>query len=150
MEEEGKRRRHLSVPVPADCQKSAVAAPASQEQHVEDSRAQPVAVGFSSSTSGSPRGRHCSLPLVDIHHLLGERGQQVALVHLQGADVQHGQVSLQLLQQGAAAGIPELWDRKGQGLQGFPLPPKPELFSLKRAAPNSPMWTALASGGGCP
>lgn len=53
-----------------------------------------------------------SLPPVELHCLLRQGSQQVGLVHLHGTDVQHRQVSLQFLQQGAAASIPELWDRK--------------------------------------
>lgn len=47
-----------------------------------------------------------SLPLVDLHCLLSQSSQEVGLVHFQGADIQHRQVSLQLLQQGATASIP--------------------------------------------
>lgn len=70
-----------------------------------------------------------SLPLVELHCLLRQSSQQVGLVHLHRADVQHGQVSLQFLQQGATASIPELWDRKHDCR--VPLPHPKWSFSTK-------------------
>lgn len=60
---------------------------------------------WEASTVGTTGTR--SLPLVELHCLLRQSSQQVGLVHLHRADVQHGQVSLQFLQQGATASIPE-------------------------------------------
>lgn len=71
---------------------------------------------------GQARGP-LSLPLVDLHHLLGQCSQEVGLVHFQGADIQHRQVCLQLLQQEAAASIPELWGDKVRGCGVLPSHP---------------------------
>ena len=66
-------------------------------------------------TSCSP----VSLPLVDLQHLLCERGQVAVLVHLKWADVEHRQVCWELLDQGTAAGVPHLeTDRKGRDRKG--------------------------------
>lgn len=50
----------------------------------------------------------CSLPPVQLQHLLGERGQEVIAVDCKRADVQHGEVSWKLLEQRAAACVPHL------------------------------------------
>lgn len=47
-----------------------------------------------------------SFPLVNFEHLLSERGQVTALVDLKWADVQHWEVSRQLLNQGSTPCIP--------------------------------------------
>lgn len=119
MEDDRKHPRHLCAPVPDCCQKGAAAAPASCKQHVQDTKQhvglccccrahqQHTWEALMVSTTGTR-----SLPPVQLHCLLRQSSQQVGLVHLHGADVQHGQVSLQFLQQGAAASIPELRDRK--------------------------------------
>lgn len=49
-----------------------------------------------------------SFPLVNFEHLLSERGQVTALVDLKWADVQHWEVSRQLLNQGSTPCIPHL------------------------------------------
>lgn len=49
-----------------------------------------------------------SFPLVNFEHLLSERGQVTALVHLKWTDVQHWEVSRQLLNQGSTPCIPHL------------------------------------------
>lgn len=107
MEEEGNCSRHQHVPVPAYCQQGAVVIPVSCKQRKQDSRG---SVGLNQQHIWEVSLRQAqgplSLPLVDLHRLLSQRSQEVGLVHFQGADIQHRQVSLQLLQQGAAASIP--------------------------------------------
>ena len=49
-----------------------------------------------------------SLPFVNLQHLLCERGEVVTSVHHQGADVQHRQISRQLLDQSTGPSVPHL------------------------------------------
>lgn len=81
--------------------------------------------------------RDSSLPLVDIHHLLCQSSQEVSLVHFQGADIQHRQVSWQLLQQGTTSSIPELWEGQTRSrTAGFSPPSQKRPSSLQKRFPQ--------------
>lgn len=81
--------------------------------------------------------RDSSLPLVDFHHLLCQSSQEVALVHFQGADIQHRQVSWHLLQQGTTSSIPELWEGQTKSrTAGLSPPTHNRPSSLQRRFPQ--------------
>lgn len=82
----------------------------------------PVDVKFSSIWIGFllffciPRC-NCSLPVVELQHLLSKRGQKVLAVDSKRTDVQNRKVSWKLLEQRAAACIPHL--RRGGKREAF-------------------------------